>query len=104
MKEIINRYSHETIDNTRIESYKMHSENNPKLEHDRYLVVKRTSLSFNKRSCQVLSISDLTSFQQLKEQEESNRFLIALNTTVHHEMIAPLKANAESSLFLFERL
>ena len=97
LKEIIHRYSHETIDNTKIESYKMLSEYNPKLGHDKYLVVKRTSLSFNKKNCQVLSISDLTSFQQLKEKEEKNRFLIALNTTVHHEMIAPLKANAESS-------
>ena len=97
LKDIINRYSHETIDSTRIESYKMHSGSNPSLDHDRYLVVKRTSLSFNKKNCQVLSISDLTSFQQLKEKEESNRFLIALNTTVHHEMIAPLKANTESS-------
>ena len=95
LKEIIHRYSHEKIDNTQIESYKMLSECNPSLDSDKYLVVKRTSLSFNKKNCQVLSISDLTTFQQLKEKEEKHRLLIALNTTVHHEMIAPLKANTE---------
>ena len=46
----------------------------------------------------------MTAYRQLEKKEEKNRFLIALNTTVHHEMIAPLKANSEASRFLFENL
>ena len=33
-----------------------------------------------------------------------NRLLRALNMSVHHEMLAPLKANMEISMRLFNRL
>ena len=46
----------------------------------------------------------MTALKQLERKEETNRFLIALNATVHHEMLAPLKATSEASKFLSERV
>ena len=36
---------------------------------------------------------DITISQRLKQEQEKSRLLQILNTTVHHEMLSPLKAN-----------
>ena len=52
---------------------------------------------FNNKECQVLNFTDITTYKLLKQEEQSNHFLKALNASVHHEMIAPLKANLDIS-------
>ena len=74
----------------------------PEENFDRSIVLKRSSLIFNDEDCEVISISDITSLKQLQEKEKTHNLLKALNATVHHEMLAPLKANAEASKFLSE--
>ena len=61
-------------------------------------------LIFNESNCEVISISDITTFKLLEQKEKTNRLLMALNATVHHEMLAPLKANSDASKFLSLRL
>ena len=61
-------------------------------------------LTFNGKDCQVLNFTDMTMYLQLKREEEKSRLLSALNTSVHHEMLAPLKANMELSMRLFRTM
>ena len=62
-------------------------------EMDRKLIVKRIELLFNEKECQVLNFTDITTYVRLKEQEETNRLLKAINVFVHHEMLTPLRSN-----------
>ena len=62
-------------------------------ESVRKLIVKRIDLVFNEKKCQVLNFTDITTYVRLKEQEETNRLLKAINVFVHHEMLAPLRSN-----------
>ena len=57
-------------------------------------------LIFNEKECQVLNFTDMTMYLQLKREEEKTRMLGALNLSVHHEMLAPLKTNVDVSLRL----
>ena len=59
------------------------------------MIVKKTDLIFNEKECQMLNFMDITSFKKLEAVKETNKLLKALNASVHHEMINPLKANAE---------
>ena len=43
-------------------------------------------LLFNGKQCQVLNFTDITMYKQLKQEEEKNKLLATLNTSVHHEM------------------
>ena len=61
----------------------------------RKLIVKRIELVFNEKECQVLHFTDVTTYVRLKEQEETNRLLKAINIFVHHEMLAPLRSNIQ---------
>ena len=60
---------------------------------DREIIVKRMDLLFNDKECQLLSFADITTYKRLKQEEETNRLLKMLMTSVSHEMLAPLKAN-----------
>ena len=44
-----------------------------------------------------LNFLDMTSFLDLERQKEKYRMIKLLNTTIHHEMIAPLKAQMDIS-------
>ena len=59
------------------------------------LIVKRMDLTFNDIECQVLSCNDITAYKRLEEEEEMSRLLKALNASVHHEMIGPLKTSVD---------
>ena len=61
-------------------------------------------LLFNGKECQVINFTDITTYKRLKYEEEMNRMLKTLNSTVHHEMIAPLKSNLELSMRLIRKL
>ena len=71
---------------------------------DRTIIVKRMNLTYNETECQVLNFADITSYKRLKQEEERNRLLRMLNTSVHHEMVAPLRANVDISERLVTRL
>ena len=43
----------------------------------------------------MFNFTDITTYKRLKQEEETNNMLKTLNTSVHHEMIAPLRANVE---------
>ena len=64
-------------------------------ELGRTIIVKRMDLLFNGKECQVLNFTDITLYMQLRKQEEKNKLLTTLNTSVHHEMLGPLKANVD---------
>ena len=67
-------------------------------------IVKRVELVFYSQPCQVICFTDITSYKLLHQKEEKNRLLVSLNTTVHHEMLAPLKANMDISMYLFHNI
>ena len=50
------------------------------------------NIIFAKKECQVLNITDVTSVIKLEREREKYRLMKKLNTSVHHEMIAPLRA------------
>jgi len=90
-----------------VESYIMKAETDELMENtqpERTLIVKRMELNFNDMDCQVLNFSDITTYKQLKHEEETSRLLRALNASAHHEMLGPLKANIEISARLVKRL
>ena len=59
---------------------------------------------FTGTECQVINFTDITAYKRLKLEEEKTNMLEMLNTTVHHEMIAPLKANVDISERLTKQL
>ena len=94
-----------------VESYLMRSVNIQLLEvdvesqaEDRTIIVKRTNLVFSETECQVVNLTDITVYKRLKLEEEKTSMLKMLNTTVHHEMLAPLKANVDLSERLIKHL
>ena len=58
---------------------------------------------YNNIDCHVLNFVDMTSYFSLEKEKEKNRMIKILNTTIHHEMIAPLKAQMDISKCLFEK-
>ena len=61
-------------------------------------------LTLHEKECQVLNFTDMTMDLQLKREEEKNRMLNALNMSVHHEMLGPLKVNMDTSSSLIKIL
>ena len=59
---------------------------------------------FDDYECQILNITDITSYKRLEQEKETNELLRTLNTTVHHEMLAPLRANISFCRKLLEKL
>ena len=68
------------------------------------LIVKRVDMIFNDINCKVLNFTDITTYKQLKKEEETTRLLQALNASAHHEMLGPLKTNVDFSDRLIEEL
>ena len=61
-------------------------------------------LTFNEKECQVLNFTDMTMDLKLKREEEKNRMLNALNMSVHHEMLGPLRINIDTASQLIKLL
>ncbi len=61
------------------------------------IIVKRMDLLFNGKECQLLKFTDISMYKRLKQKKEKINMMTALNTSVHHEMAGPLKANLEFS-------
>ena len=64
----------------------------------------RTKLSFNDKDCVVLSFQDITDIKRLKSEKGKNKLMTALYSSVHHEMIGPLKSNENAALTLIRTL
>ena len=71
---------------------------------EKTLILKRNDLIINEKQCQVVNFIDVTAFIKLKQERESNELLKQLNTTVHHEMLAPLRANVDICQRLLRKL
>ena len=52
----------------------------------------------------MLNFTDTTMDLKLKREEEKNRMLNALNMSVHHEMLGPLRVNIDSASQLIKLL
>ena len=68
------------------------------------IIVKRMSLNFYEKESTVINFTDITSFYQLKQKENANNSMKTLITSVHHEMVVPLKVNVEMAERLISRL
>ena len=60
---------------------------------ERTIIIKRNDMVINEKECQVVNFIDITTYKRLEQEKETNELLRTLNTTVHHEMVAPLHAN-----------
>ena len=72
--------------------------------HDLTLIVKRTKLRFNEKECIVLNFQDITTYKKLKYEEDKGKLLSTLCSSVHHEMIDPLKNIVNIAVNLIRRL
>ena len=72
--------------------------------HDLTLIVRRAKLRFNDSDCVVLNFQDITTQRKLKHQEEKGRLMSTLYSSVHHEMLGPLKASSEAAVRLIRGL
>ena len=94
LKDVVFKKIDPLID--KVESYAMHSRDVP-VDHEssRTIIVKRFDLTINEKLCLVLNLTDITAYQRLKNEKEKSSLLSTLNTSVHHELIGPLKINVE---------
>ena len=69
--------------------------NDERGEGSKTIIIKRSELLIDDKESTVINFTDITTYRRLKKQEETNSLLRTLNTTVHHEMLAPLKANIQ---------
>ena len=80
----------------RSESYSMAPITDTDLtKQDRTVILKRNDLIIDEKECQVVNFIDISTYKRLKQEKVNNELLRTLNTTVHHEMLAPLRANVE---------
>ena len=68
------------------------------------IIVHRIDINYNDVECQLLTFTDLSIYQRLKQQEQRNQLLKTLNTSVHHEMLCPLGANITVSETLMRKI
>ena len=74
----------------------MQSADDPEAKRiEKTLIVKRSNLIIDERECQVVNFFDISTYKRLKQEIENNELLKNLNTTVNHEMLAPLRANVD---------
>ena len=73
-------------------------------EKERVLIVKRKDLTFDKKKCQLINFSDMSTYVWLKQEQENTRLLTMLNTTVHHEMLAPLEVTNQVADYLVTKI
>ena len=66
--------------------------------------MKRTELSFNDLECQVINLTEITTYKKLEQSRVTSRLLRALNASAHHEMLGPLRANIDISTRLIKQL
>ena len=59
-------------------------------DEDKTLILERNDMIFEDKECQLVNFIDITAYKKLEQEKQNYEFLKTLNTTVHHEMLAPL--------------
>ena len=72
--------------------------------HDLTMILKRTKLRFNDKECIVFNFQDITTYKKLKHEEDKGKLLSTLCSSVHHEMIGPLKGIVTMAVLLIRKL
>ena len=73
------------------------------LSSQKTLLVKKMDFTFNDQESQIISITDLSAYIKLKKEEDTVHFLSALNASVHHEMITPIKTTIDIAKRLLKK-
>ena len=63
--------------------------------NDRQIIVSRMQIVFNGKESQLLTLTDISIYKRLEDQENKNRFLTTMNAQMHHEILTPLKVNIQ---------
>ena len=61
-------------------------------------------MNFNNSECQVLNFTNITPFEQLKQEKETNKLLKTLTASVSHEMLTPLNIIIDIAEMLLETI
>ena len=85
----------EPHDKDGLESYTINKTNDSEKENT--LAVKRMNITFSQKKCQVLNFTDVTSSIMMEREKQKYEMMKSLNTSVHHEMIGPLRAQSSIS-------
>ena len=64
-------------------------------QEDKVLILERNDMIIDDKECQVVNFIDISAYEKFEQEKANNLFLKKLNTTVHHEMLAPLRTNIE---------
>lgn len=92
-----NNSANSLTDNT-VEVYKMvKPSDNGEETTEKTLIVKRMDFMFDEKECQIINITDISAYIKLEKTQTTNKLLKTLNTSVHHEMLTPLKTIIEIS-------
>jgi hypothetical protein len=57
---------------------------------DKFLMMTRNSLNFNKKDCSIVNFTDITSVRQVSTLKNQNELLSMLNANLSHELNTPL--------------
>ena len=85
----------EPHDKEGLESYTINKTNDSEKENT--IAVRRMNITFSKKKCQVLNFTDVTSSIMMEREKQKYETMKSLNTSVHHEMIGPLRAQKSIS-------
>ena len=73
-------------------------------DRDKIIIVQRMKMNYDGTECQVLNFKDITVKRRLKIEEEKSRLLNTVWSSVHHEMLGPLKSNIDFAKILLDKL
>lgn len=57
---------------------------------EKFLMMTRNSLNFNKKDCSIVNFTDITSVRQVSTLKNQNELLSMLNANLSHELNTPL--------------
>ena len=91
--EIIIGNEDKQLDYEALEVYYMIGRDWEGIMSEKTILVRRMSLNFNDCECQVINFTDISAQKSLIHEKGRSKMLSVLNTSVHHEMLGPLKTN-----------
>ena len=93
LMEIIIGSEDKQLDYDALEVYFMIGRDWEGIMSEKTILVRRMSLNFNDCECQVINFTDISAQKSLIHEKSRSKMLSVLNTSVHHEMLGPLKTN-----------
>ena len=98
LRQVLQNNSANSLSDNAVEVYKMvKPSSNGKEKTEKTLIVKRMDFMFDEKECQIINITDISAYIKLEKTQTTNKLLKTLNTSVHHEMLTPLKTIIEIS-------